>query len=106
MLYALLVSEFGERKPQLTARIGHTLMKDRRVLSAYGLNLPVRPASKFIGSALALSFSYQAAPIYRTVRTALLHTAALSAETPGNCLLSFIRRIFLYSFLHSRKAFL
>lgn len=62
MLYALLVSEFGERKPQLTARIGHTLMKDRRVLSAYGLNLPVRPASIFIGSALALSFSYQAAP--------------------------------------------
>lgn len=30
MLYALLASEFGERRPQLTARIGHTLMKDSR----------------------------------------------------------------------------
>ena len=30
MLYALFAFEFGERRPQLTARIGHTLMKGSR----------------------------------------------------------------------------
>lgn len=53
MLYALLAFEFGERRPQLTARTGYTPMK-----GSYR-----RRTSSLAWAARLRSFSYQAAHI-------------------------------------------
>ena len=53
MLYALLSFEFGERRPQLTARTGYTPMK-----GSYR-----RRTSSLAWAARLRSFSYQAAHI-------------------------------------------